>query len=338
MGKWKVFIVDDEPINVQILWEVLGDGYQRAFAASGEQALRLIREQPPDLILLDIMMPGMDGHEVCRRLKGDPATAAIPVIFVTALADGEDERRGFEVGAVDYIEKPISPPVVRARVRTHLSLYDQHRACEQRVRDRTAELEETRLQIIQRLGRAAEYKDNETGLHVMRMSHYSRAIAHALGWPRADRELLLHAAPMHDVGKIGIPDHILRKPGQLDDEEWRVMRLHPEIGASIIGSGGGPLLEAARIIALTHHERWDGGGYPEGLVGEAIPLVGRVVALADVFDALTSGRPYKSAWGLDQALDTLRNERGRHFDPQLVDAFFDALPEILEVRQRWGEG
>ncbi len=337
MSKWKVFIVDDEPANIQVLRGILGDRYQLAFATRGEEALRLIKTLQPDLILLDIMMPELDGHEVCRRLKADPATAHIPVIFITALVESEDEQLGFELGAVDYIDKPINPLVVLARVQTHLALYHQQRSCERQVRLRTAELEETRLRIIQRLGRAAEYKDNETGLHVMRMSHYARAIAGALGWPEADCDLLLNAAPMHDVGKIGIPDHILRKPSPLDEAEWAVMRRHPEIGASIIGSGGGLLLDTAYTIALTHHERWDGGGYPEGLAGEDIPLVGRVAAVADVFDALTSGRPYKAAWALDKALDIMREESGHHFDPQLVEAFFRVLPEILVIRERWGE-
>ncbi|MET0209369.1 MAG: response regulator, partial [Burkholderiaceae bacterium] len=219
----RLLLVDDEPANLQVLRHVLQDDYRLLFARDGQKALELVRSDPPHLILLDIMMPGMSGLEVCRTLKAQTPTRAIPIIFVTALADARDETEGFDAGAVDYIAKPISPPVVRARVRTHLSLV------------RADELRETRLQIVQRLGRAAEYKDNETGWHVMRMSHYSQILARAAGMSERDAEDLLHAAPMHDIGKIGIPDAILRKNGKLEPHEWDVMRSHVEIGVRIIG-------------------------------------------------------------------------------------------------------
>jgi putative two-component system response regulator len=271
------------------------------------------------------MMPGMTGYEVCRALKADPTTRHLPVIFITALTDVEDETQGFAAGAVDYITKPVSPPVVQARVRTHLSLV------------KVDELRQTRLQIVQRLGLAAEYKDNETGLHVIRMSHYAQALALAAGFSPAAAEDLLHAAPMHDVGKIGIPDAILRKPGRLDDEELVVMRRHAEIGAHIIGEHPSGLLHMAHKIALTHHEKWDGSGYPRGLRGEDIPLEGRIVAIADVFDALTSKRPYKEAWPVEQALQALREGAGSHFDPALVALFIEHLPDMLVVKARWAE-
>ena len=321
----RLLLVDDEPTNLQVLRHVLQADYRLLFATDGARALQVAREQLPQLILLDIMMPGMDGYAVCRALKADPATAGIPVIFITALNDSQDETAGFDVGAVDYITKPVSPPVVRARVRTHLSLV------------RMEELRETRLQIVQRLGRAAEYKDNETGLHVIRMSHFSQLLALAAGCSPAWAEDLLNAAPMHDVGKIGIPDAVLRKPGPLDADEWATMRRHPEIGAEIIGEHPSGVLQLAREIALAHHEKWDGSGYPRGLAGEAIPLSARIVAIADVFDALTTRRPYKEPWPVQDALDHIAAQAGKHFDPALVALFAPLLPQLLEIRARWAE-
>ena len=308
-----------------MLRHILQDDYRLLFARDGERALELAGTERPDLILLDVMMPGMTGHQVCEQLKANPLTDSIPVIFVTALSNVEDEIRGFELGAVDYISKPVSSPIVRARVRTHLSLV------------RADVLRETRLNIVQCLGMAAEYKDNETGLHVIRMSHFSRIIALAAGFSEEDADEILHAAPMHDVGKIGIPDAVLQKPGKLDAQEWQIMREHPEIGAQIIGDHDASLLQMARRIALSHHEKWDGTGYPKGLAGEDIPVEGRIVAIADVFDALTSQRPYKEAWPVQKAVDLIRSERGKHFDPQLVDCFLDNLDAIVAIKERWAE-
>ena len=321
----RLLLVDDEPTNLQVLRHVLQADYRLLFATDGERALQVAREQRPDLVLLDIMMPHMDGYAVCCALKADAATASIPVIFITALNDSQDETAGFDVGGVDYLTKPVSPPVVRARVRTHLSLV------------RMDELRETRLQIVQRLGRAAEYKDNETGLHVIRMSHFSQLLALAAGCSPAWAEDLLNAAPMHDVGKIGIPDAVLRKPGPLDADEWATMRRHPEIGAEIIGEHPSGVLQLAREIALAHHEKWDGSGYPRGLAGEAIPLSARIVAIADVFDALTTRRPYKEPWPVQDALDHIAAQAGKHFDPALVALFAPLLPQLLEIRARWAE-
>lgn len=321
----QLLVVDDEPANLQVLRHILQEDYRLLFAKDGAKALELAAREKPELILLDVMMPGMTGYEVCAQLKATPATSTIPVIFVTALADVEDEAQGFAVGAVDYITKPVSPPIVKARVRTHLSLV------------RVEELRETRLQIVQRLGLAAEYKDNETGLHVIRMSHYSRVLALAAGFSEAQAEELLNAAPMHDVGKIGIPDAVLRKPGKLDGEEWEVMKQHAQIGADIIGEHPSGLLRMAREIALNHHEKWDGSGYPRGISGAEIPVEARIIAIADVFDALTSERPYKKAWPVEEAVQLLREQSGRHFDPELVELFLGQLPAILEIKERWAE-
>lgn len=321
----RILLVDDEPTNLQVLRQVLQQDWRLQFATDGQRALQLAREQRPDLILLDVMMPGMDGHAVCAALKADLATAPIPVIFVTALADANDEARGFELGCVDYITKPISAPVVRARVRTHLSLV------------RMDELRASRLQVIQRLGRAAEYKDNETGMHVMRMSHFAHRLALAAGCHPDWADDLLNAAPMHDVGKIGIADAILQKPGPLDETEWAAMRRHPRIGAEIIGEHASGVLRLAREVAVAHHEKWDGSGYPAGLAGEQIPLSARIVALADVFDALTSVRPYKKAWTDEATVQHLHAQAGRHFDPALVPLFVALLPQLQDIRRRWAD-
>ncbi len=321
----RILAVDDEPTNLQLLREILQEQYRLLYAKEGVRALELAQQERPDLILLDAMMPGMTGYDVCRRLKSAPDTSAIPVIFVTALAQTADELAAFEAGAVDYITKPVSPPVVKARVRTHLSLV------------RMDELRETRLQIVQRLGLAAEYKDNETGLHVIRMSHYARLLGIAAGFDEQQAEELLNAAPLHDVGKIGIPDRILQKPGKLDAEEWAIMQTHAAIGANIIGEHERGVLAMARRVALGHHEKWDGSGYPAGLAGEAIPIEARIVAVADVFDALTSERPYKRAWPVEEALAYLHENAGRHFDPTLVELFTALKSQVLEIMERWAE-
>ena len=254
--KSTILVVDDEPANLRVLKHLLAEHYTLAFAKNGPEALRVAEAQLPDLILLDVMMPGMTGFEVCQALKENVITRAIPVIFVTALSEEQDETEGFAVGGVDYITKPISPAVVKARIKTHLSLVQAD------------ELKRTRLQVVQRLGRAAEYKDNETGMHVLRMSHYSKVLALAYGLNEEQADTLLHAAPMHDIGKIGIPDHIMLKPGKLTEEEFAVMKKHPEIGAEILGEADSDLLRIAKSVAMTHHEKWDGTGYPNGLQGE----------------------------------------------------------------------
>ncbi|WP_137166723.1 response regulator [Salinimonas lutimaris] len=318
-----LLLVDDEPANLRVLKQLLTPYYNLVFAKNGEEAIRLACEQQPDLILTDVMMPGMTGFDVCKALKKRPETTRIPVIFVTALNDEQDEAFGFEVGGVDYITKPISPSVVLARVKTHLSLVQAD------------ELRRTRLQVVQRLGRAAEYKDNETGMHVMRMSHYSKVLALAYGFHESRADTLLHAAPMHDIGKIGIADSIMLKPGKLTDEEFEVMKTHPQIGAEILGDADSELLIMAKSVALTHHEKWDGSGYPAGLRENDIPVEGRIVAVADVFDALTSKRPYKDAWSVEKTLEVMREQKGRHFEPRLVDLLEENLDEILQIKARW---
>jgi len=320
-----VLLVDDEATNLQVLRHTLNDRYRLVFARDGQRALEIVRSTPPDLVLLDIMMPGLSGFDVLRQLKADQSTSGIPVIFVSALADAASEEKGLELGAVDFITKPFNPHIVRARVRTHLTLVQSE------------EVLRTRVQIVHCLGMAAEFKDTETGLHVVRMSQYAKTLAVAAGYGADAANELLLAAPMHDVGKIGVPDAILQKPGPLSDQERRIMQQHTIIGARILGEHSGGLLRLASTIALSHHERWDGAGYPHRLSGEAIPHAARIVAVTDVFDALTSARPYKEAWSVEDSMAFLQRERGRHFDPELVDAFVRCLPEVLRVRETWAD-
>jgi len=328
-----ILAVDDIPENLDVIRAAFASEYRVKVATDGLKALQVARSpDPPDLILLDVMMPGIDGFEVCRRLKSDPRTGHIPVIFVTALGDEKEEYRGLELGAVDYLQKPMNPLLARIRVRNHLALYDRRRELEYAVQMRTIELDRTRKQILKRLSVAAEFKDNETGNHIARMSQCSRLIARYAGLDEGLVEMIYHAAAMHDIGKIGIPDNVLLKPGKLTPEEWVIMQKHPALGAKIIGQHSDPLLRAAHEIALTHHEKWNGSGYPSGLAGEQIPLYGRIVAIADVFDALTSVRPYKKAWSEEDALAQILKDRVTHFDPDLVDAFVKGLPEYREFQ------
>ncbi len=338
----RILIVDDVKANVSILIAALKDQYKLSVATSGMMALEQVKLHPPDLVLLDVMMPGMDGYEVCEKLKDDAATRDIPVIFITAMNDIGDKSRGFGLGAVDYITKPFQIIEVKARVRTHLmlkkameTLSNHNRTLDATVRERTRELRDTQLEIIYRLSRAAEFRDNETGMHIKRMSHFCRSIAAAMDCDEQTCELIFHASPMHDIGKIGIPDGILLKPGGLDAEEWAVMKTHTTIGADILSGHDSLLLQTGRTVALTHHEKWDGSGYPQGLLREKIPLLGRISAVSDVFDALMSDRPYKKAWPLEKALEEMRACAGKAFDPAVIDAFFRVLPELLAIKERF---
>lgn len=318
-----LLIVDDEPSNLAAMRQILASDYPLAFARGGAEALSATAKCKPALILLDIQMPDLDGYQVCRALKADPATAAIPVIFVTTRADVGDEAAGFAAGAVDYIIKPPSAPIVRARVATHLSLVQASR------------LEQSYRDALTMLGMAGHYNDTDTGVHIWRMSAYARELACALGWSATACAELELAAPMHDTGKIGIPGSILRKPGKLDAAEWEIMKQHARIGYEILSRSDAPVFRLAAEIALRHHERWDGSGYPDGLTGEAIPESARIVAIADVFDALTMKRPYKEAWPIDKTLATMRESSGTHFDPGMLERFIEILPRLLEIKATW---
>lgn len=318
-----ILIVDDEPANLALLRQILAPEHALVFARNGHEALAAAIKHRPGLILLDIEMPDMDGYTTCRKLKQDPATESIPVLFVTSLAETGDETAGFEAGAVDYLVKPVSAPVVRARVRTHLSLVS------------AKQLAQSYNDAIYMLGEASEFKDADTGTHIWRMAAYSSALAAAAGWKPEDCQQLALAAPMHDIGKLGIPDAILHKPGKLDAQEWAVMQTHATVGYKILSKSNAPLLQMAATIAHCHHEQWSGGGYPRGLVGEEIPEMARIVAIADVFDALTTKRPYKEVWPLDRVLQTLHDSAGVHFEPRLVEHFIRILPQILDIQREW---
>jgi len=315
---------------------ILSDLYQVKAAINGKMALKIVEKVNPDLILLDVMMPDMDGYEVCKILK-KTLTQGIPVIFVTAMNQEHDEEKGFKAGAIDYITKPVKPALLLARVKNHLTLRGYELFLEEKVEEKTKELQETRLEIINKLGVASEYKDNETGHHIMRMSQYAYFIGQAYGLDKVDLDLLLNASPMHDVGKIGIPDVILQKKGKLNDDEWKIMKTHSQIGGRILSNSQSKLLEIARIIALEHHEKWNGSGYPEALAGDKIHLFARIVAVADVFDALTSKRPYKEAWSIEKAVSLIESEAGGHFDPEIVNAFIKALPKIIDVKEAFSD-
>jgi putative two-component system response regulator len=325
MPNGPILVVDDEPINLSAMRAVLADEFRLVFATHGEAALAAVRKHQPSLILLDIEMPGMDGYEVCRQLKREESTEQIPVIFVTGLGDVGNEAEGFAAGAVDYITKPVSPPIVQARVRTHMSLVS------------AKTLERSYHDAIGMLGEAGHFNDEDTGVHIWRMAAYSAHLAKVAGWDAAACSLLRLAAPMHDTGKIGIPDSILKKPGKLDADEWVTMRTHTTIGHGILARSQAPVFQLAAEVALRHHEKWDGSGYPGGLVGTDIPESARIVALADVFDALAMKRPYKEAWPIEQVVQTILAGRGQHFEPRLVDLFQAELPQLLDIRAQWDE-
>jgi putative two-component system response regulator len=357
--KPSVLIVDDTPENLALMNELLKDVYRTRVSSNGEHALKIAATHPlPDLILLDIMMPGIDGYEVCRRLKADPVTAAIPVIFLTIRADIEDEQRGFEAGCVDYITKPVSPPILLARVKTHLALKsvqdflkDQNAFLEAEVEHRARELQTIQDVTIMAMASLAETRDNETGNHIRRTQRYVRALATRLQAKAKFTALLddktidwlFKSAPLHDIGKVGVPDRILLKAGKLTPEEWEIMKTHTTVGRDAILTAerliGAPssFLRFAREIAHYHHEKWDGSGYPERLSGNMIPVSARLMAVADVYDALISKRVYKPAYTHEVAIEFIRQGSGRHFDPEMVDAFLAISEEFLGIAQRFAD-
>ena len=371
-----LLVVDDDPSNLLVLGELLEAEHAVRFARSGEQALALARQQPqPKLVLLDVMMPGLDGYAVLARLREDPATADIPVIFVTAKDAFEDEERGLRLGAVDYVTKPVNPVVLLARLATHLELR-RHRVAlaarnadlETEVARRTRHIELVQQVAVRALSSLGEARDNETGHHIRRTQLYIQVLGeHLRQHPRfaaslqpRQLALIVDAAPLHDIGKIGIRDEILLKPGKLTPEEFEIMKTHAAIGGEAIGRamrevaadhgdelrealeagrvepGAGPLdfLLVARDIAVGHHEKWDGSGYPAGLSGDAIPVAARLMALADVFDALISRRVYKAPMPLSEVERIIREGRGRHFDPDMVDALFACWDEFVAIARR----
>lgn len=342
----RILIVDDEPVNLKLLDKMLSaQGYSNlVLVQDSRQVLEAYQQQPTDLILLDINMPNLDGFAVLEQLKALDNPLLPPVVILTAQHGQDFLLRALNAGARDFITKPFDRNELLARVRNmldahlaHRLVFEQKDVLDEMVRVRTEELCRTRLQVVQRLGRAAEFRDNETGNHILRMSHISALLAKSIGWNEAECELILHASPMHDIGKIGIPDHILLKPGKFERDEWEIMKTHAIIGANILEGDDSDLMRCAREIAISHHEKWDGTGYPNGLSGEAIPLAGRIAALADVFDALTSVRPYKKAWTVEDAVDLIKESSGTQFDPHLVKVFLEQLPEIINICKQFSE-
>jgi putative two-component system response regulator len=340
----KVCIVDDTQINLtlmQALVNKIPDCQPICFSVSAEGLQHCLTEDV-DLVIVDYMMPAPDGIEFIARLRAVPERANLPVLMVTADHEKEVRYRALETGATDFLTKPVDRIEFTSRVknmlsirRSHLLLADRAAMLAEEVKKATAEIFAREKESIFRLSKAAEYRDPETGAHILRMAHYSELIARRLGWDEAATDQILQAAPMHDVGKLGTPDYILLKPGKLTPEEFEVMKQHSAIGWEILKDSASPMLQIAAEIALSHHEKFDGSGYPHGLAGEAIPLTGRIVAVADVFDALTSARPYKPAWDVDRAVALLRDSRGQHFDPACVDAFLAELDAVLAIRRRY---
>ena len=341
----KILIVDDQPANVTLIEKMLEiDGYINVISTTDPcQVEVLYLEQNSDLVLLDLNMPVMDGYQVLARIREvDPDYP--PIIVLTAQSDRESRIKALDLGARDFLAKPFDRVELMTRIRNMLevrvltkAMKNQNVILEGMVKERTKELHDTRLEVIRRLGRAAEYRDDMTGYHIIRMSRYSQLLALAAGMPEAEAEMLLNASPMHDIGKIGIPDHVLMKPGKLDPDEWKIMQTHVDIGVEILSGSDFSLMDMASEIAQNHHEKWDGSGYPRALSGEDIPLVGRIVAVADVFDALTTERPYKKAWPVEESVAFLKEQSGKHFDPTLVEHFIEILPEILKVRDHYSE-
>lgn len=359
----EILIIDDEPVNLKVAQKYLKEaGYQNVSSTcDSRNALSLIQQRQPDLVLLDLMMPDVDGLALLRLMRAEPKLRQIPVIVLTATDERSVKRTALELGANDFLTKPVDPTDLLPRIRNVLGVkafqdHLQHyaRELERQVQERTAELEASRLEVIYCLGRAAEYRDNETGRHVVRVGRYVGVIARALGLDEATSTLLETAAPLHDMGKIGIPDSVLLKPGRLDESEYEIMRKHAEYGCDIVSTINygncetftshtalgaefmhrtcSPLLRAASVIALSHHERWDGTGYPQRLKGEAIPIEGRITAVADVFDALSSKRPYKPALPLNECFRIMEQNRGTHFDPTVLDAFFSRKDDIVRIK------
>ena len=339
MNKQTILIVDDTKLNIEILLDLLGDKYAVIPALNGQKALNILSKMDIDLILLDIMMPDMDGYEVCKKIKENPLTKHIPIIFITAKFDDDSIEKAFDIGGIDFISKPFNPREVLSRISAHIALHQQERKLQsdksrlQKDNDElNQEIQETQKEIILKVGAIAEAKSKETGNHVKRVAKYSEIIAIAYGMHSEELYNFCEASPMHDIGKIAIPDNILNKPAKLTKDEFEVMKSHAQMGYEMLKGSKRELLRSASIIAHEHHEKYDGSGYPRGLKGEEIHIYGRITAIADVFDALATHRVYKEAWDDERIFKLFKEERGKHFDPQLVDIFFENIDKIFAVR------
>jgi len=353
-----ILVVDDTPTNIDVAKNILSEQYFVQAAINGEMALKIIEKNRPDLILLDIIMPGIDGYHVCQQLKTNPKTHDIPIIFLTVKADVEDEMKGLGLGAVDYITKPISPPILKERVKTHLTLKKaqdylkfQNEILEEKVLKRTEQMEELQDVAMVAMGALAESRDSETGNHIRRTQRYMKLLAmHLKNHPRFSDYLtpeiittLYKSSPLHDIGKVGVPDNILLKPGKLTDEEFVEMKRHTLYGRDAIAAAEQPISKAdnflicAKEISYSHHEKWDGSGYPEGLKNNEIPISARLMAVADVYDALISKRIYKSSMPHEKAAAIIEEGKGTHFDPDIVDAFLEISQDFYAISQKYSD-
>ncbi len=339
----KILIVDDQKLHVLLLEKILESaGYKSVFSeTSPRKTIDLYHKIQPDIVLMDLHMPEIDGLVLIKQLKDLKGDTYLPILALSVEKSQDIRLRALEAGATDFLSKPYENIEVLVRIRNMIEIRlmddqvrNQNKILESKVKERTKELSDTRLDIIHRLARAAEFRDNETGVHVIRMSRYCEKLGKAAGLSESQCELLLTASPLHDIGKIGIPDSVLLKPGKLTPEEWEIMKTHTTIGAELLSGSSSALMKMAEIIALTHHEKWDGTGYPKGLKGESIPLVGRICGICDVFDALTSRRPYKEPWSVEDTVAEIKKQSERQFDPHLVESFLGILPEIVSIRQK----
>ena len=343
----KILIVDDEQGNIRVLERMLGSaGYHNVTSTTDSRSTPEIYQSiRPDLVLLDIKMPEFSGFDVMEALKSlEHKEGYLPILILTAQLDPETRLKALKAGAKDFVNKPFIMEEMLARINNllevrmlHNSMHNEKKFLETKVEKNSHELLQYQVDIIHHLARAAEYRDNETGMHVIRMSKLCERVAQGAGLSDQECYLIRHASPMHDIGKIGIPDHILLKPGKLTREEWAVMKTHSEIGALILSGSESEFLQMAEVIAGTHHERWDGTGYPKGLKGEEIPIASRIVTVCDVFDALTSDRPYKKAWSVEDAVSEMESQRGKLFDPRILDVFLQLLPEVIEISREFAD-
>lgn len=342
----KIFIVDDDAVSIRLLVKILTEaGYTDIKATRDPNKVQeLYNEIKPDLLVLDLHMPHMEGFKIMDQLKRSVGDDYLPILVISQERNRVIQFSALEAGAKDFLVKPYDSIEVILRIRNflevrmlHKAIRDQNKMLEKKIQERTEQLYQSQIDVIQRLSRAVEYRDSETGMHTSRMSQYANYVASAVGLNPAECEIISTACSLHDVGKIGIPDSILQKPGKLTPEEWEIMKTHTTIGSELLSGSQSKFLKLGEKIALTHHEKWDGSGYPNGLKGEAIPLEGRICGLCDVFDALTSKRPYKEAWPVDKALEEIRKESGAHFDPHIVDCFLKILPLIHRVFDQYGD-
>lgn len=340
--KARILIVDDQKLHTFFLEKLLKkEGYESIMCLNDTKNIsNVMKNYKPDLLVLDLLMPGIDSFQIIKQLKEQRKDNFLPILALSPEKDAESHHKALNSGATDFINIPFEDTEVLFRIRNmiessllHLEIRNQNQILEMKVQERTKELHDTRLEIIRRLAQAAEYRDNDTGAHIIRMSHYCARFGKTLGFSETQCNLLLNASPLHDVGKIGIPDSILLKPGKLTDEEFEIMKTHTTIGAEILSGSPSPLMKMAQTIALTHHEKWDGTGYPNKLKGDNIPLVGQICSVCDVFDALTSKRPYKRAWSVEEAVIEMKNMKNKHFNPHLIDQFENILPDIRKIKE-----